>query len=92
MKKKIILAGLLVISSMSSATPTKNDPVYLVVTMGSNYGISNRGFGGVSVTYTPDLDTCRQLKEITLEQIERTANLDLDGNEVIVKCKKIISE
>lgn len=60
--------------------------VYLIVTMGSQIGISYQGFGGVSVTPVPSYEICEQLKDDTYQQLKATNKIDID--DVIITCKK----
>ncbi len=60
---------------------------FLIVTMGSHYGISYQGFGGVSITPTESLQQCIVLQHKTYKQLKRTPNIDID--DVILTCEGI---
>ncbi len=62
---------------------------YLVITMGTHYGIAYQGYGGVSVTEVKDMVACQRLKTIVTRQIQRTTDLNFDGNEIIIECEQI---
>lgn len=61
--------------------------VYLIVTMGSHYGITYKGFGGISVTPTNSMEECLALKRIVSSQIRNTTNLRFDDNKIILECR-----
>lgn len=62
--------------------------VYLIVTMGSSLGMGHRGYGGVSVTPTTNMEECLWLKNVVSAQIRRTDFLEFDDNEIILECRK----
>lgn len=62
--------------------------VYLIVTMGGQYGFSSQGYGAVSVTPTQSMSECEWLKQQLSSQIKRTDNLRVDDNEIIIECKQ----
>lgn len=62
--------------------------VYLIITMGSIYGISYQGFGGVSVTKMDSMEECLYVKSLVEQQVEETDHIEMDDKEVIVSCRR----
>ena len=61
--------------------------VYLIVTMGSAFGLANQGYGGVSVTPVEGMEECQWLKKTVEAQIRDTDFLHFDDNEILVRCE-----
>lgn len=62
--------------------------VYLVITMGAQYGITYQGYGGVSVTPTSNRAECEWLKKEVSDQVEETDHISFDDNEILIECKE----
>lgn len=63
--------------------------IYLIVTMGSSNVVSYKGYGGVSVTATPSYEVCLLLKDLVLQQLKDTPNIDIDDVKVTCKTVKV---